>query len=206
MRRIWGCRGHQGALPLAALPDYRSSSRSSNPLDYPVQATRPLSSSARSSSSSKAVHSSSSSSPAAHHSSSSPTSSAQRSSSSSSKYATSSCRRQASSSSSSTARSANLLLNGGFETGSFLAGWDVSGSGLSVASGLVDGCTAYSGSYFALLGAVGNNSVLMQSVQLAQSAQYNLSLYLAADGGTPSDCTAVIPLHSPAARHCDRPD
>ena len=35
MRRIWGCRGHQGALPLAALPDYRSSSRSSNPQDYP---------------------------------------------------------------------------------------------------------------------------------------------------------------------------
>ena len=85
----------------------------------------------------------------------------------------------------------NLLVNGGFESGGFLPGWNVSGGGLSVANGLVDGYSAYSGSSFALLGAVGNNSVLSQTVLLAQGAHYNLSLFLAADGGSPSDFSAV---------------
>ena len=113
-------------------------------------------------------------------------------SSSSRRFVTSSSSRHVSSSSSSpSAGSANLLLNGGFETTAFAPAWNVSGSGLSVTCGPVGGYSAHSGSCFALLGAAGNDSALCQSVQLALGTQYSLSLYLAADGGTPSDFSAV---------------
>ena len=113
-------------------------------------------------------------------------------SSSSRRFVTSSSSKHVSSSSSSpSAGSANLLLNSGFETAAFPPAWNASGSGLSVTCGPVSGYSAHSGSCFALLGAAGNDSALSQSVQLALGAQYSLSLYLAADGGTPSDFSAV---------------
>jgi hypothetical protein len=72
----------------------------------------------------------------------------------------------------------------------------VSGSGLSVVSGAVDGYTAQSGSFFALLGAVGNSSVLSQQLLVSAGLQYNLSLFLAADGGAPSGFSAAYQFSS----------
>jgi hypothetical protein len=78
----------------------------------------------------------------------------------------------------------NLIKNGGFEKGDFTS-WQLSGSksGVLVSSG----SNAYSGLYFAALGASGATNTLTQSVAVAAGAQYSLQFWLSGDtGDTPS--------------------
>jgi hypothetical protein len=86
----------------------------------------------------------------------------------------------------------NLVVNCGFETGDF-TGW--TGTNLNV-TGVVtagfDGFNPNSGTYFAALGNVGSDGILSQTQALATvvGQAYDISFYLASDGGTPSDFSA----------------
>src|ERR1700720_2962597 len=61
-----------------------------------------------------------------------------------------------------TPASADLITNGGFETGDF-SGWTVVAGATFVSCGSFDGFTAHSGSCWAALGAVGGDGTLSQT-------------------------------------------
>jgi hypothetical protein len=72
---------------------------------------------------------------------------------------------------------ADLIKNGGFETGDF-SGWGLTnGSGAVVATDLV-----HSGSFAADLG--GSQGTLLQELLTTPGTQYNITFWLANDGGT----------------------
>ena len=76
---------------------------------------------------------------------------------------------------------ADLVTNGGFETG-FL-GWTQSGNNRSP---YVDNTDAYSGTYSATLDAVGSLGFLSQNLATTPGETYNLTYYLESDGSTPN--------------------
>lgn len=87
---------------------------------------------------------------------------------------------------------ANLVVNGGFETGDF-TGWTAGGNFefTSVLPSGVDGFNAQDGSFFALLGPVGADATLLQSTLATTAGQtYTFSWYLGSDGGTHNDFSA----------------
>ena len=80
----------------------------------------------------------------------------------------------------------NLVVNCGFETGTF-SGWTNSGN-----TGFtgVDGGSAHSGSFGAFFGPVGSLGFITQNLVTMPGATYNLSFWLRNDGGTPNQFTA----------------
>jgi hypothetical protein len=94
---------------------------------------------------------------------------------------------------------AELIVNGGFETGDF-TGWtvvDPSGFTLveptftSPTNGLT--YTPHSGTYFAALGAEGADGTVSQTFADVAGASYEASFYLASDGLTPNDFAVTGP-------------
>ena len=85
--------------------------------------------------------------------------------------------------------SADIIKNGGFETGDF-SGWSVSGPFAFVKAGTFNGYDAHSGSYFAALGFV-TESTLMQTVTDTAGQQYTLTYFLASEGDEQTDFSVL---------------
>jgi len=88
----------------------------------------------------------------------------------------------------------NLVTNCGFETGNF-TGWTGRGGNFEdteVVSGAFYVYTgANSGSFYAVLGPVGSDGTLSQTLSATNGENYTLSFYLASVGDDPSDFSAL---------------
>jgi len=87
----------------------------------------------------------------------------------------------------------NLVQNGSFETGNF-ADWTVTNN--PQYSLVADFVTKYfgpeSGTYYAMLGSIGSDSYLSQTLATSIGTNYTLSFYLASDGGKPSNFSVAV--------------
>jgi len=86
---------------------------------------------------------------------------------------------------------ADIIVNGGFETGDF-AGWTVNDPSLGtfVSSGF-EGYVPHSGSYFATMGATGLLGTISQDLNTIAGTTYVLDYFLASDGQTPNEFKVV---------------
>jgi hypothetical protein len=83
--------------------------------------------------------------------------------------------------------SANLVINGDFETGDF-TGWAWTGN---TGATVVSPGYAHSGNYGAQLGPVGSDGFLTQNI-LTPGATYDLTFWLENDEGTPNDFSVSL--------------
>jgi hypothetical protein len=86
----------------------------------------------------------------------------------------------------------NLVTNPGFETGDFTGytqGGNTGGTIVSLAYGTYN---SNSGNYFALLGPIGSDGTLSQSLNTIAGDDYLVSFYLASNGTTPNDFSATF--------------
>ena len=88
------------------------------------------------------------------------------------------------------AQGQNLLANPGFETGDF-SGWTLSGDSGFEAVSPNFATTPNSGSYSAYFGAVGDYNIISQMIPTTPGDTYNLSFFLANDGGGPVEDVVV---------------
>jgi len=87
----------------------------------------------------------------------------------------------------------NLITNGSFETGDF-TGWTTGGNfeATEVVSGAFDEYTgAQDGNFYAVLGPVGSDGTLSQTLATTAGAQYTISFWFASVGDNPSDFSAL---------------
>ncbi len=86
---------------------------------------------------------------------------------------------------------ANLVKNGGFETGDF-TGWTLTNDTNSFVFGSDPGTSyvPHSGNYEALLGAYGSDGILSQTISDTAGQTMTLTYWLASDGNAPSDFSA----------------
>lgn len=85
--------------------------------------------------------------------------------------------------------SGNIVTNCGFETG-FFTGWTLSNTNATSVESFGFDEGPNSGSYFAALGNVGTNGTVSQTLSTVIGQTYDISFWLASDGGTPSDFSA----------------
>jgi hypothetical protein len=83
---------------------------------------------------------------------------------------------------------ANLIINGGFETGSFPP-WVLSppNSGLTFVTGSFAGQNPHSGSFQAAFGEVGSDDRINQTIPTVPGATYNFSFWHAVQNGGPTN-------------------
>jgi hypothetical protein len=86
-----------------------------------------------------------------------------------------------------TAAHANLLQNGGFETGDF-SDWTVNGGYL----GVTGGNYAHSGNYGVYWGTVGYEGTISQDITTVVGDTYNLSFYYAIYDGPTNEISAFV--------------
>jgi PEP-CTERM motif len=87
----------------------------------------------------------------------------------------------------------NLVANCGFETGDF-TDWTITGDSffVTVEPSGNNGYPAHSGNFFALLGPVGTDSFLSQSLATVAGHSYTLQWFVSSDGGIPNDFDGEI--------------
>jgi len=87
----------------------------------------------------------------------------------------------------------NLVANCGFETGDF-SGWTTGGNfeDTEVVSGaFYDYSGPNSGTYYAVMGPVGSDGTLSQTLSTTNGEKYTVSFYFASVGDSPSDFSAL---------------
>ena len=89
---------------------------------------------------------------------------------------------------SSVSAQANLVQNGGFETGDF-TGWTQTGN--TGFSGVQNG-NAHGGSFSAFFGPVGSLGGITQTLSTIAGTSYLIDFWLQADGGTPSAAVVMF--------------
>jgi hypothetical protein len=87
---------------------------------------------------------------------------------------------------------ADLLVNGGFESGDF-TGWTQGGNtGATGVTGTFDGFTPEDGNFQAFLGPVGSDGSLSQTFSDTLGQSLLVSFWFASDGRTPNDFSATF--------------
>ena len=86
---------------------------------------------------------------------------------------------------------ADLVVNGGFESGDFSPGWTVAGSFTFVdpaipGVGGAGGFGTHSGGFYAAMGTVGPLGSISQTLSTTAGQSYTLDYWFASDGGTPN--------------------
>jgi len=87
-----------------------------------------------------------------------------------------------------TLASANIVFNGGFESGDF-TGWILSGNPIP---GNVDGSMPHSGQFAANLFAAGTPAFMEQQLTTTPGSVYTLTYFLDSDGQTPNQFSAQV--------------
>lgn len=88
--------------------------------------------------------------------------------------------------------STNLLINGSFETGDF-TGWTLSGNIVdTMVEGRLNGVDPEDGNFQAVTGAVGSLNLISQTFSDVSDATYEVSLWEASEGGSPSEFDVAI--------------